>query len=132
MLMEIRDKALLHEKIGTLIAPQNRQPAHLQMHGGLLLAPDVPPYQDFREGPAGKPGKIEIKINTFEAGMCMKTNKSMTKCLKRNGHFRLRFGHLRLTDTIFAGYSGLVTAICNFDLVLHGTTDRGAVRNGTR
>jgi hypothetical protein len=29
--------------------------------------------------------------------MCMKTNKSMTKCLEKVGHFCLSFGHFRLT-----------------------------------
>jgi hypothetical protein len=46
--------------------------------GGLLFAPDVAPYQRFREGPRGKTAKKEIKINTFKAGMCMKTNKYRT------------------------------------------------------
>jgi hypothetical protein len=81
MLMEINGKARSPEIIATLMAPENRQSAHLQMPGRLLLAPDVPPYQCLRRAPGGKTGKKEIKINTFEAGMYMKTNKSLTKCL---------------------------------------------------
>ena len=32
----------------------------------------------------------------------MKTNKTMTKCPEKVGHFCLSFGHFRLTDTNFA------------------------------
>src|SRR5208283_6169904 len=38
--------------------------------------------------------------------MCMKTNKTWTKCPKKVGHFRLSFGHSRLTDTNFAEIGG--------------------------
>src|SRR5208283_4697493 len=48
---------------------------------------------------AGILRKKILKIYTFEAGMCMKTNKIMTKCPKKVGHFCLSFGHFRLTDT---------------------------------
>jgi hypothetical protein len=41
--------------------------------------------------------------------MCMKTNKSMTKCPDKIGHLRLRFGHFRLTDTNFAEIRGEFT-----------------------
>jgi hypothetical protein len=66
------------------------------------LSPDVPPYQCFREGPAGNTAKKDVNKNAFEAGICMKTNKSMTKCLEKIGHLCLRFGHFRLTDANFA------------------------------
>src|SRR5271157_1068767 len=56
------------------------------------------------QGPArGTPEKRK-KI-TSEAGMCIKTNKTKTKCLGK-------VGHLRLTDTNFAEKSGFVTTIC--------------------
>jgi hypothetical protein len=48
--------------------------------GGLLLAPDVVPYQYLREGPAGETAKRDLKKYTFKAGMCMKTNKYRTQC----------------------------------------------------
>src|SRR5271165_3392065 len=69
----------------------------------------VPPYQCFRECPGGNTAKKDFKIYTFEAGMCMKTNKSKTKCPKRFGHLRLSFGHFRLTDTNFAEFRGEIT-----------------------
>ena len=47
-----------------------------------------------------------LKIYTFEAGMYMKTNKIMTKCPKKVGHFCLSFGHFRLTDTNSAEIRG--------------------------
>jgi hypothetical protein len=56
--------------------------------------------------------EIEIKINTFKAGMSMKTNNSLTKCPKKVGHFCITFGHFRRSDTNFAEKSGLVRAIC--------------------
>ena len=43
-----------------------------------------------------------LKKNTFEAGICMKTNNSMTKCPEQIGHLCLRFGHFCLTDTNYA------------------------------
>ena len=49
--------------------------------------PDVPPYQCFREGPAGNNAKKDVKKNTFEASMCMKTNKYRTKCPGKNRTF---------------------------------------------
>jgi hypothetical protein len=64
--------------------------------------------------------KKDFKINTSEAGMCMKTNKSRTKCLEKVGHLCLRFGHLRRTDTNFAENNAFVTRICRFNLVFHG------------
>jgi hypothetical protein len=67
--------------------------------GGLLLAPDVASYQCLREGPAGETAKKDLRKYTFKAGMCMKTNKTTTKCPKRNGHFRL-------ADTNFAEICG--------------------------
>ena len=60
--------------------------------------------------------KKEIKKNTFEAGMCMKTNKYTTKCPEKIGHLCLRFGHLRLTDTNFAEIRG--------EFTLRGEPDR--------
>ena len=45
--------------------------------------------------------------------MCMKTNKIMTKCPKINGHFRLSFGHFRLTDTNSAEIRGELTVADN-------------------
>jgi hypothetical protein len=47
-----------------------------------------------------------LKQNTFEAGICMKTNKSMTKCPEKTGHLCLRFGHFRLTNASFAEIYG--------------------------
>jgi hypothetical protein len=44
----------------------------------------------------------DFEKNTFEAGICLKTNKSMTICPEKIGHLCLRFGHFRLTDTNFA------------------------------
>ena len=44
----------------------------------LLLALGVAPYQCLREGPAGETAKEDLKIFTFKAGMCMKTNNSLT------------------------------------------------------
>jgi hypothetical protein len=76
----------------------------------LRPTPEVAPYQRVGQGPAGKTAK-KIKKNTFKAGMCLKTNKSWTNCQKTFGHLCLRFGHLRLTNTNFAGKSGLVAAI---------------------
>ncbi len=58
-----------------------------QKHGGPRLAPDVPPYQCFREGPGGNTAKKDVKKSTFEAGMCMKTNKSRTKCPEKSRTF---------------------------------------------
>ena len=72
-------------------------------------AADVAPYQCFRRSPSGKTAKTEIKISTFEAGMCMKTNKSRTKCPEKFGHLRLSFGHFRLTDTNFTEIRGEFT-----------------------
>jgi len=69
----------------------------------------VPPYQGFRQCPEGDTAKEILKIFTFKAGMCMKTNKTMTKCPKRNGRFRLSFGHFRQTDTNFAEIRGEFT-----------------------
>jgi hypothetical protein len=49
--------------------------------------------------------------------MCMKTNKTTTKCPKRNGHFRLSFGHFRQTDTNFTEFRGEFTvATIHIDL----------------
>jgi len=75
-------------------------------HQGPRLSPDVPPYQRFREGSGGNTSKKKLKINTFEAGMYMKTNKTWTKCPEKVGHLRLSFGHFRLTDTNFAEIRG--------------------------
>jgi len=58
------------------------------------------------EGPAGTLEKKILKQNTFEAGICMKTNKSMTKCPTQSGHLCLRFGHFCLTETNFAEIRG--------------------------
>ena len=69
----------------------------------------VPPYQCIREGPAEDTAKKDFKIYTFEASMCMKTNKSWTKCPKRFGHLRLSFGHFGITDTNFAEIRGEFT-----------------------
>ncbi len=71
-----------------------------------VIRGNVLPYQCFRGGPSGDTAKIDLKINTFEAGMCMKTNKIMTKCPKKVGHFRLSIGHFGLTDTNFAEIRG--------------------------
>jgi hypothetical protein len=54
-----------------------------------------------------------LKIFTFEAGMCMKTNKVMTKFPKKVGHLLLSFGHFRLTDTNFAEIWGELTLAYN-------------------
>jgi len=53
--------------------------------------------------------EIYFKRNTFEAGICMKINKSMTKCPETIGHLCIRFGHFRLTDTNFSGTRGEFT-----------------------
>ena len=73
------------------------------------LSPDVPPYQRFREGQVGIRQKMILKIFTFEAGMCMKTNKTRTKCPEQIGHSCLSFGHFRLTDTNLAEIRGEFT-----------------------
>src|SRR5208283_2556445 len=70
------------------------------------LAPDVAPYQCFREGPAGNTAKKKNKNSTFKAGMCMKTKETQTICPKKVGHFCLSFGHFRLTDMSFAEIRG--------------------------
>jgi hypothetical protein len=44
------------------------------------LEPDVAPYQCLRGGLAGNNGEKDVTKNTFEAGMCLKTNKYLTKC----------------------------------------------------
>jgi hypothetical protein len=75
--------------------------------------PDVAPHLCPREGPSGDPAKANLKIFTFKAGMCMKTNKTMTKCPKRNGRFRLSFGHFRQTDTNSAEFRGEFTVAYN-------------------
>jgi len=75
-------------------------------HEGPRLSPDVPPYQRLREGPAGNTGKQKNKKSTFKAGMCMKTNKTRTKCPEKIRHFCLSFGHFRLTDLNFAEIRG--------------------------
>ena len=89
--------------------PQCRPPKSSKKTGGLLLAADVAPCQCLREGPAGKTGKQKNKKSTFKAGMCMKTNKTRTKCPEKVGHLRLRFGHFRLTDMNFAEIRGEFT-----------------------
>src|SRR5271166_5886625 len=68
-----------------------------------------------------------LKIYTFKAGMCMKTNKNMTKCPKSNGHFRLSFGHFRQTDTNFAEIRGEYTVEYNNP---HGQTAKPDVWSG--
>jgi hypothetical protein len=62
---------------------------------------------------AGILRKENLKIITFEAGMCMKTNKTMTKCPEKSGYFCLSFGHFRLTNTNFAEIRGEFTVAYN-------------------
>ena|SRR5271157_2543577 len=64
--------------------------------------PLINAFGKVRQGIQGE----NLKIFTFEAGMCMKTNKTMTKCPKKIGHFCLSFGHFRRTDTNFAEIRG--------------------------
>ena len=61
----------------------------------------------------GNTAKKNLKIFTFKAGMCMKTNKTMTKCPKKVGRFCLSFGHFRLTNTNFAEIRGESTVAYN-------------------
>ena len=82
----------------------------------LRSSPDVAPYQRLREGPAGNTAKQKYKKSTFKAGMCMKTNKTRTKCPEKIRHFCLSFGHFRLTDTNFAEKCGFVVTICQLNL----------------
>jgi hypothetical protein len=49
----------------------------------------------------------DFNKNTCEAGICMKTNKLMTKCPEKIGHLCIRFGHFRLTDRSFAEKAAL-------------------------
>jgi len=86
------------ENLAALMAPEaDQQSAHLQRVEDSRLRRMWRLINRLREGPAGKTGKQKNKILTFEAGMCMKTNKPMTKCPKRFGHLRLSFGHFRLS-----------------------------------
>jgi hypothetical protein len=71
----------------------------------------VSPY--ILEGSTGDTTKKDFKKYTFKAGMCMKTNKTRTKCPKK-------VGHLRQTDTRFAENRALVTTICRFNLLFCG------------
>jgi hypothetical protein len=61
----------------------------------------------------GKLQEKNLNKNTFEAGMCMETNKSMTKWLEKVGHFCLSFGHFRLTNTNSAEFWGEFTVAYN-------------------
>jgi hypothetical protein len=49
---------------------------------------------------------------TNEAGMCMKTNKTWTKCTKKVGHLSLTFGHLGQSDTDFAENRSFFVLVC--------------------
>jgi hypothetical protein len=50
----------------------------------------------------------------------MKTNKTQTKCLEKVGHLRLRFGHLRQTDTSFAENNGFVMTVWQLNWFFNG------------
>jgi hypothetical protein len=103
----IRPSFTVMDKTGQTIGPMAhklRDKSYLSKR--LLFSRDVAPHQCPRESPAGGTGKKDLKIITFKAGMYMKTNKSRTKCMKRNGHFRLSFGHFRQTDTNSAEIRG--------------------------
>jgi hypothetical protein len=96
----IRTNFTVMDKIGRAIGPKAHKLRDKScLNKKLRFSPDMPPHQCPRESPAGDTGR-NLKISTFEAGMYMKTSKTLTKYPKKVGHFRLGFGHLRLIGTL--------------------------------
>jgi hypothetical protein len=87
-------------------------------NGGLLLAADVARYQCFREGPAGNTAKKDVNKIAFEAGMCMKTNKSQTKCLGKSRTFMSKIRTFASNRHEFCRKRRLVMAIRRLNSVL--------------
>ena len=74
----------------------------------------------FAKATLGKPIKKDFNKYTTEAIICMKTNKTQTKCLTKSGH-------LRRIDTHFAEKSGFVLTICRFHSIFHGLFVHNAI-----
>jgi len=91
--------------------PEHQQSAHLQSMEDSYLRRMWRLINALEKVRQGVLQKKEIKKDAIKAAMYMKTNKTLTKCPAKVGHLRLRFGHLRLTDTNFSGKSGFVMAI---------------------
>jgi hypothetical protein len=71
----------------------------------------VSPY--ILEGSTRNTARKDFKKDTFKAGMCMKTNKTWTKCPEKSRTFTANRPH-------FCKNRSLVAAICHFNLVFQG------------
>jgi len=63
-----------------------------------------------RGGKRGAGGAGKKKLITIEAGICMKTNKTMTICPAKKGHFCITKRHFMQRHTYFAKIGGFLVA----------------------
>ena len=74
-------------------------------------AGEVPGSRRREKCGGGSRGKKRCLLSRFEAGMCMKTNKTTTICPEKNRHFCITKRHFMQRHTYFAEIGGFFVTL---------------------